>query len=49
MAVPVLSPVNTQTFILASFKLAIVSPTSSCNLSSIAVAPTRIKSYSISA
>lgn len=39
MAVPTLSPVKTQTLIPAYLKNEIVSATSSCNLSSIAVDP----------
>lgn len=46
IAVSTLSPVSTQTLIPADFSAWIVGPTSSCNLSSIAVAPTRIKSFS---
>lgn len=41
---PCLSPVNTQILMLASDKIAMVSATPSCSLSSIAVAP---KSYNI--
>lgn len=42
------SPVRTQTLIPASIIVWIVSGTPSCNLSSIAVAPMRVKSLSIS-
>ena len=48
IAVSTLSPVNTQTLIPEVLKAAIVSSTSSYNLSSIAVAATIIKFYSIS-
>jgi hypothetical protein len=47
-AVSILSPVNTQTLIPAALINYIVSATSSCNLSSIAVAPISSKSVSIS-
>lgn len=43
-----MSPVKTHTFIPASFKYYIVGPTSSYNLSSIAVPPINSNSYSIS-
>lgn len=48
IAVSTLSPVRTQTLIPAYFNANIVSPTLSYNLSSMAVAPIRIKSFSIS-
>ena len=48
MAVSLLSPVRTQSLIPAFSKLAMVSGTPSCSLSSIAVAPTICRSFSIS-
>mmetsp|Transcript_10683 Transcript_10683/g.29683 ORF Transcript_10683/g.29683 Transcript_10683/m.29683 type:complete len:292 (-) Transcript_10683:1826-2701(-) len=48
-AVSVLSPVNTHTRILASLRLWRVSGTPSCNLSSTAVTPTRVRLVSIMA
>jgi len=48
IAVSTLSPVSTQILIPASFSLEIVSLTSSCSLSSIAVEPNKRKSLSIS-
>lgn len=47
IAVSILSPVNTHTFISAYFNRLIVFPTSSCNLSSMAVPPTISMSISI--
>jgi len=47
IAVSTLSPVNTHTLIPAFLNASIVVSTSSYNLSSIAVVPTNIKSYSI--
>lgn len=47
IAVSTLSPVKTQTFTPAYLSAAIVSPTLSYNLSSIAVAPTTVISFSI--
>ena len=47
MAVSCLSPVKTQILIPACCKVWIVSETPSCNLSSIAVAPSKNKSFSI--
>ena len=47
IAVSILSPVKTQTFIPADFKSAITSPTLSYNLSSIAVALNKIRLFSI--
>ena len=46
IAVSYLSPVNTQTLILVSINLAIVSGTPYYSLSSIAVEPAYIRSYS---
>ena len=48
IAVSTLSPVKTHTLIPARFKSCIVFPTSTYNLSSMAVDPTKVKSYSIS-
>jgi len=48
IAVSTLSPVSTHTFIPAFFISLIVAPTSSCNLSSIALQPAKVKSTSIS-
>ena len=47
IAVSTLSPVRTQSFIPAYFMKSIVGPTSSYNLSSIALEPTKVKSISI--
>ena len=47
IAVSILSPVKTQIMIPAYFNIWIVFPTSSCNLSSIAVAPIRRNFFSI--
>jgi hypothetical protein len=47
IAVSILSPVATQTLIPAYLRVAIVEPTSSYNLSSIAVAPTIFIFFSI--
>ena len=47
IAVSILSPVNTHTFIPASFIEYIVSPTFSCKRSSIAVVPIMFSSTSI--
>jgi hypothetical protein len=46
MAVSVLSPVNTHTLIPPFFKAMIALSTSSYNLSSMAVAPNKTKSFS---
>ena len=48
IAVSILSPVKTQTFIPTRFMNLMVSATLSCNLSSIAVDPMSSRSYSIS-
>ena len=48
MAVSILSPVNTQILIPADLMNSMVSYTSSCSLSSIAVVPIKSKSFSMS-
>jgi hypothetical protein len=47
IAVSCLSPVNTHTLMLAFLRAEMVSGTPSCNLSSIAVAPNNVMSFSI--
>jgi hypothetical protein len=47
IAVSILSPVSTHILMPASLKAAIDSPTSSYNLSSIAVDPIKVNSFSI--
>jgi hypothetical protein len=47
IAVSILSPVRTHTLIFAIFKKLMVSARSSYNLSSMAVDPSKLKSYSI--
>jgi hypothetical protein len=48
MAVSILSPVSTHTLMPANLMKLIVSAKSSCNLSSIAVDPIKLNSFSIS-